>query len=336
MIRRFGQLQDGRPVEAITLQAGSLSATILNYGAILNDVRLAGVPYGLTLGSPDLAAYDHGPMDYFGALVGPVANRISGASAELDGERFQFEANEGPNTLHGGPKALHNALWQLAEHSESAVMLEVQLPDGAGGFPGNRHLRARYSIEAPARLRMDLWAKTDRATFLNLANHSYWNLDGTKTTEGHWLQVRADRYTTVDDHLIPTGVADVTGTAFDLRGGRVLRPSDSQRYDTNFCLSEGPAALRHVATLTGTSGISLRLSTTEAGLQVFDAAPIGSAPFIGHRGFVETGFCGIALEAQNWPDAPNRPEFPSSVLRPETLYHQTTQWQFSKPGDVMS
>jgi Galactose mutarotase and related enzymes len=326
----FGYLKDGRRVDAITLTAGDLSVTVLSYGAILNDVRLRGVPYGLTLGGTEIAAYENGPMDYFGAIVGPVANRISGARAELDGRELGFEANEGETLLHGGARGMHTELWKIAALSETSVTLTLSLPDGRGGFPGNRLITARYTVEAPATLRLELTATTDAPTLLNLANHSYWNLDGTPTTDGHWLQVFADRYTPVDDQLIPTGVLDVSGTGFDLSAGHVLRPSDTQRYDHNFCLSDGPGKMKPAAILRGTSGVTLRMETTEPGLQVFDAAPIGSGEMNGHRGVPEVGFCGIALEAQRWPDAPNRSDFPSVRLDPDETYRQETRWQFSR------
>lgn len=330
MIAPFGTTKAGRPVDLITLSAGDLTAKILTFGAILNDLRLKDVPYGLTLGSPDLAAYDGGPMGYFGALVGPVANRISGASATLDGQVLTFDANEGATTLHGGANGMHTEIWQIADHTDRSVTLTLTLPDGKGGFPGTRQITAQFEIDAPATLRLRLSATTDAPTFMNIANHSYWSLDGRATTEGHWLKLNADRYTPVDARLIPTGVCDVAGTGFDLREGRALRPSDAQRYDHNFCLSDQSGKMKQAAVLKGETGVTLVMETTEPGLQVFDAAPIGSGDFPGHRGVPEMGFCGVALEAQHWPDAPNQPAFPSVILRPGETYTQETLWRFSK------
>jgi aldose 1-epimerase len=330
MIAPFGTTKAGRPVDAITISAGDLTAKILTFGAILNDVRLQGVPYGLTLGSNDLAAYDRGPMDYFGTLVGPVANRISGASATLDGQVLTFDANEGETTLHGGTEGMHTEIWQIADHTDHSVTLTLTLSNGKGGFPGTRQITARYEVEAPTTLRLRLSATTDAPTFMNIANHSYWSLDGRATTEGHWLKLNADRYTPVDARLIPTGVCDVVGTGFDLREGRVLRPSDAQRYDHNFCLSDQPGEMKQAAVLKGETGVTLVMETTEPGLQVFDAAPIDSGTFPGHRDVPEVGFCGVALEAQRWPDAPNQPTFPSVILRPGETYAQETLWRFSK------
>lgn len=330
MKRLFGFRQDGQRIAAITLEAGDIAATILTHGAILNEVRLRGVPYSVTVGSPDLAAYDHAPMAQFGALVGPVANRISGAEATLDGVPLSFAANEGANLLHGGEDGLHRAVWQIAAFSQTSLTLTCALPDGKDGFPGNRFITARYSVEAPAQLRLEITASTDRPTLMNLANHSYWNLDGTETTDGHWLRIAADRYLPITDAYLPTRPQPVSGTHFDFREGREISPSDAQRLDHCFCLSDRTVARRPVATLKGRSGLMMTMETTAPGLQVFDGAPMGSGAFDGHRGVPEVGFCGVALEAQHWPDAPNRPEFPSVRLGPDETYRQDTLWRFSR------
>lgn len=330
MKTQFGTLKDGRVVEALTLTAGDLSVTLLTLGAILNDVRLKGVDYGLTLGSPKIEAYDGGPMNFFGALVGPVANRIAGARAELDGQELRFEANEGETVLHGGPNGIYAEIWEIAALSEDAATLTLDLPHGKGGFPGNRKISATFRVSAPASLSLEITATTDAPTLMNIANHSYWSLDGTATTEGHVLQIPADRYTPVDDKLIPTGVAPVEGTGFDLRAGRVLKPSDAQRYDHNFCLSDTVGEMKPAALLRGASGVELRMETTDPGLQLFDAAPISSGDIPGHRGVPEGAFCGLALEAQGWPDAPNHADFPSVRLDPGETYRQETRWHFSK------
>ncbi|MCA0042214.1 aldose epimerase family protein [Celeribacter litoreus] len=324
----FGKLSDGRAIHAVTITDGTLSATILTLGAILNDVRLTGVDHSLTIGSPTLAAYDNGPLKQFGALVGPVANRIAGATAPLDGETLHFPANEGTTCLHSGVAGLHSEVWEIGAQTPQSVTLTCDLPDGKDGFPGNRSITATFSIRAPATLHMEITATTDRTTLMNIANHSYWRLDPAKTTDGHKLQLSANRYLPVDTRLIPLEITPVDGTAFDFRDARIISPSDAQRLDHCFCLSDGSEPLRPVATLTGQSGLTLEMSTTEPGLQVFDAAPMGSGAFEGHEGWVETGFCGVALEAQHWPDAPNRPEFPSVRLGAGDTYHQHTSWRF--------
>jgi aldose 1-epimerase len=326
----FGTTQNGQPIQAITLTAGDLTATILTRGAVLQDVRLKDVPYSLTLGSDDAQAYD-GTLKYYGALVGPVANRLSKSEALLDGKVLKLQENEGTTSLHGGPDGMHADVWRVTDQTTNSATLALDLPDGKGGYPGNRTITARFTITAPAQLTLEISATTDALTLINIANHSYWNLDGTRSISGHVLTVPANRYTSIDALSIPTGVEPVEGTGFDLRAGAKIGLTEGQRIDHNFCLDGDEGTLKTAATLTGKSGVSLTIETTEIGLQVFDAAPISSGDFIGHTGAPYGAFCGVALEAQRWPDAPNQKGFPSCVLRPEDTYQQTTRWTFSRP-----
>lgn len=332
MRQTFGKTSDGRAVEAITLHAGDLSATILTLGATLQNVRLTGVPHALTLGAQDVAAYE-GPLTYFGALVGPVANRIANAQTTLNGETLTFGANEGPTTLHGGPDGIHTEIWTVETVSESAATFTLDLPDGKGGFPGNRRLRATFSVDAPAHLRLVVEMESDAETLVNIANHSYWNLDGHATIESATLTVPADHFTPVDDALIPTGVAEVAGTDFDFRKGRAMGPTQP-RVDHNLCLTTGDVGdgrtLRHACTLTGENGVSLRIDSTEPGLQVYDAGEQSSGEFNGLNGVPYGNFCGVALEPQRWPDGPNQTGFPDCTLRAGETYRQETVWSFSK------
>jgi aldose 1-epimerase len=287
------------------------------------------VDWPLTLGSHDLHAYE-GPLRYAGAVVGPVANRISGASARIGDTQFSFDANEnGMTTLHGGAAGLHARVWSVVEAELDLVVMELALPSGDGGFPGTRRFRAEYRIEPPASLKVTLSATTDAPTLINLANHSYWNLDGTPTTAGHRLTVAADRYTPVDAAGIPTGeVAPVAGTPFDLRRGVTL--DDRPLYDHNLCLAEAPRPLSRAARLQGRSGVTLDLETTEPGLQVYDGRFLDTAPDFGLTGRPYGAFAGVALEAQRWPDAPNRPGFPSLLLRPGETSVQVTRFTFAR------
>ena len=312
-LRRFGKTAAGQVVEAIDLAAGDLSVTILTYGAILQDVRLAGVTHALTLGSLWLSDYET-TMPYHGAIVGPVANRIAGARAQIGGQVFRLEANEGANTLHSGVTGTHRKLWRIEALEESRLKLALDLPDGEGGFPGSRKVRAVFEAEAPAVLRLTLTAMTDAPTWVNLANHSYWCLDGPGGWEGQRLSVDAERYLPVGTDMLPTGnVARVDGTVYDFRTQREVVPA-APPLDTCFCLAAGRRELTPVAVLEGRGGVRLDMATTEPGLQVFDGRP---------------GYRGIALEAQGWPDAPNRPGFPSVVLGPGEVYKQVTEWRFS-------
>jgi aldose 1-epimerase len=324
----FGTLPDGSKVRRLTLSAGELTVRVLTLGAILNDVRLGDGP-GLTLGSDRLEPY-LGPMAFFGAVVGPVANRIAGATVDIAGRTYPLIANEkGRTTLHGGPKGTHGRVWHVEAEAADRVTLTLDLPDDAEGYPGNRRLAATFRVLAPATLELALSATTDAPTLVNLANHSYWNL-GPADLAGHRLQVAADRYTPVDADLIPTGVAPVAGTGFDLRAGAPVGEGAATALDHNFCLADARGPLRFAARLTGPTGLAMTIETTEPGLQVYDARrqpPTGP----GHDGRSYGAYAGVALEAQCWPDAPHQASFPAVTLAPGEVYRQVTRWSFARP-----
>jgi aldose 1-epimerase len=325
-IQPFGTTSDGRSVQAITLAHGDLRATVLTWGAVLNDLRLAGVGHSLTLGSDQFAGYE-GRMGYFGAIVGPVANRIGGAQGRIGGQLYRFAANEPKAVLHGGLTGTQNQLWDIVDHGATHVTLGLTLPAGHGGFPGNRRLSARYGLETPDTLVLTLTGTTDAETLINLASHGYWNLDGSADIRGHHLRIAADTYLPTVDNL-PTGEVRPVSGAFDLRQGRVLDLSEG--YDHNFCLAPAPRPLAFAAELTGRSGIRLTLDTTEPGLQVYDGRTTDSTPIPGHAGHPYGPYAGIALEAQRWPDAPNHPGFPTITLTPGDTCTQVTRFRFSR------
>lgn len=329
-IRPFGTTADGKAVHIIHLKRGELAVSVLTLGAVLQDVRLAGAPWSLTLGSDRIAAYDRGPMAYNGAVVGPVANRIAGASAMLDGRRLRFDANEKHKTcLHGGSSGLATEVWQVADAGTAHLTLRAVLADGAGGFPGNRVIDAAFVLGGNAELTLTLSATTDAPTLMNLTNHSYWSLDGKATVAGHVLRVTADHYLAVDADLIPVGPPEpVAGTRFDLRQGRTFDLTEG--FDHNWCLAPARRPMSFAAELTGMSGVRMVVETTEPGLQIYDAARMVTAPHPGHAGQPYTAHAGIALETQGWPDAPNRPDFPSVRLEPGQAHAQVTRWSFSR------
>ncbi len=328
MIEDFGTTRTGRTAHRITLAGGRLTVHLLTLGAALQDLRLAGHPHSLTVGSRDLAAYE-GPMQHCGTIMGPVANRIAGARATVDGRLLQFDRNFlGRHTLHGGSAATHRKLWTLADHGPAHATLTLTLPDGEGGFPGSRRLGARFALDGPT-LRLTLDAETDAPTPMNLANHSYWNLGPQPTTAGHRLTVHAGRYLPSDAALIPTGeIADVTGTRFDYRSGRPVEAGAEGLVDTNFCLADARGPLRRAATLTGPGGLAMDMATTEPGLQVFDGHILGQPDCRTTDGAAPVPYAGLALEAQFWPDAPNHPDFPAITLRPGQPWRQVTTWTF--------
>ncbi len=327
-IRTFGATDDGTLVRAIRLAHRDLSAVILTRGAILHDVRLAGAPFPLTLGCGRLAAYE-GPFAFAGAIVGPVSNRIGGASAVIDGRTVLFEAGPSGATLHGGADGTHAQVWRIEEATASEVLLASDLPDGLGGFPGRRRIEARYALTGDATLTLALTATTDAPTLMSLANHSYWNLDGRSDISGHTVAVDADRYMPTTAERMPTGeVRGVAGTSFDLRAGaKPMTPG--LRLDTNYCLADAPRPLVRVATLTGQTGLRMTLETTEPGLQVYDGELNDSGNFPGHTGQPYRRWSGMALEPQRWPDAPNNPWAAQVALAPAETYAQTTRWSFA-------
>ena len=328
-IRPFGTTQDGRAVQAVQLHHGQLSVSVLTLGAILQDVRLAGAPWPLTLGSDQLAAYE-GPMQYNGAIVGPVANRVAGAKAPCNGASLQLEANEnGRTSLHGGFSGTHGQIWQIAAASADSLTLRLMLPDGLGGYPGNREINAEFVLSSDATLTLTLTATTDAPSLMNLANHSYWALDGRATVAGQTLQVAAPSYLPVDDDRIPTGVATpVSGTKFALTSPRLLQQTED--YDHNWCLASAPREMSFACRLTGQSGVRLTMKTTEPGLQIYDAGRMDTAPHLGLAGQPYGRHAGLALEAQRWPNAPHQPDFPSVALVPGQDFRQVTSWTFDR------
>ncbi|MBE3638499.1 aldose epimerase family protein [Mangrovicoccus algicola] len=328
----FGHRPDGREVKRIVISDGRLGAAILTQGAILQDVRLAGVDHGLAIGTDTLEPY-LSAMRSCGSLIGPVINRISGGATEIGGQRVEFERNQdGRHTRHSGEAGTQNALWQIAERDDVSVTLELNLPDGAGGFPGNRAVAARYALVAEGVLEMRVAVTTDRDTIVNFANHGYWNLDGSDTYDGHHLQVAADRACVMGPDSLVTGeIEPVAGGPLDFRAGRVLHPGRDPRLDVNLCLADQRRALTEILTLTGRSGVSMTVSTTEPGVQLYDAANFADGGAPGHDGRANPAFCGLAIEPQGWPDACNHPHFPSIRLAAGRSVEQVTQWRFEGP-----
>lgn len=329
MIRPFGTLH-GVAVDEVTLRAGSLEASILTYGATLRDLRLAGRP--LVLGLNCLDDYvTHGA--YFGALCGRYANRIAGGRFTLDGTPYQVTCNERSRThLHGGAIGFDKRIWTIDELTADSLLLSLVSPDGEEGYPGTVTLKARFSLLPSAVLSLSITAVTDAPTLVNIAHHSYFNLDGSADVLAHRLQIIGEDYLPVDGHGIPTGdIVPVAGTDFDFRN---LRPIvGPQTYDHNFCFAAGPRAEPQLAAVLegATSGVSMELWTTEPGLQFYDGSGLG-LPFAGLDGRRFGPHAGLCLEPQRWPDSPNRPEFAGARLAPGETYHQRTEFRFH-PGE---
>ncbi|MBO4255044.1 aldose epimerase family protein [Streptomyces griseorubiginosus] len=320
MSEHFGTLPDGTPVHRWTLERAGVRVRILSYGGIVQSVEIpdrTGHRANVVLGFADLDGYLGCPGPYFGALIGRYANRIAGARFPLDGVTYALEPNNAPNSLHGGEQGFDKRVWD-ALPVEHGVRLTRVSPHGEEGFPGRLEVSATYTLEADGSLRIGYEAVTDAPTIVNLTNHSYWNLAGSGSASGHELRIDASRYTPVDADLIPTGeLADVTGTRFDFRQARKV----GSGYDHNFLLVGGVTqSPREVAELHDpASGRVLTVTTTEPGLQLYTADHLPE-PF--------TPGDGVALETQHFPDSPNRPDFPSTVLRPGGVFRSETAYGF--------
>ncbi|MCF6445810.1 aldose epimerase family protein [Nereida sp. MMG025] len=312
-LTHFGTLPDGQEISKITLQSDDMTVGILTFGATLQSVVHACAPRNLTLGFNTIAPYLE-TGHFAGGIIGPVANRIAGAQASLGGSNHRFEANDTGNTLHSGAASWHLKNWHIADQGPGFVTLSLRSTAGDGGFRAAYHVTATYQLIGP-HLTLAIIARADAATWIAPAQHSYWNLSGADTIDEHTLSVAADHYLATDAQGIPTHRAPVKGTSFDLRRAS---PIAQRRLDHNFCLSDTRRTLTPAATLRSPEGLSLDIATTDVGLQVYDGGFLDVAGH-GPRSF-------IALEAQGWPNAMNRPDFPNTRLEPRQIFHQITRW----------
>ncbi|GCB49759.1 aldose epimerase family protein [Streptomyces sp. NL15-2K] len=317
----FATLSDGTPVHRWTLQRAGVRVRILSYGGIVQSAEVPdrdGRAGNVVLGFADLDGYLTHPEPYFGALIGRYANRIAGGRFPLDGLTYALALNNPPNSLHGGERGFDKRVWD-GEPVEHGVRLSRVSPHGEEGFPGRLEVSATYTLTDSGALRIAYEAVTDAPTVVNLTNHSYFNLGGSGNAGGHELRVAASRRTPVDADLIPTGdLEEVAGTRFDFREGRKVGAG----YDHNFVLDKGvtEAPVEVAELYDPASGRVLTVATTEPGLQLYTADHLGE-PFAPGDG--------IALETQHFPDSPNRPEFPSTVLRPGEVFRSETVYGFS-------
>ncbi|SRR5579883_611752 len=334
----FGKLPDGRPVQIYTLSTGRVSARITNYGGRLISLR---VPDGkgtadVVLGFDSLEGYIANPAPYFGALIGRYANRIGGARFALEGVDYRLDANDGKNSLHGGAHGFDKAIWSARELPGGGLELTYLSADGEGGYPGNLKVTATYRLTGANELRIDYSATTDKATVVNLTNHAYFNLKGSGNVLGHLLTINADRFTPVDAGLIPTGeLRSVASTPFDFRkataiGARIAQDDEQLKigrgYDHNWVLNG--AGLRTAARVEepGTGRV-LEVITTEPGLQFYSGNFLDGT-IKGRDGQVYAERSGFCLETQHFPDSPNKPNFPGTVLKPGAEFRSTTIYRF--------
>jgi aldose 1-epimerase len=340
--KAFGKTPAGESVDIFTLsRAKAPEVSIINFGGDIVSIKAPGRDgkiADVALGYSDLAGYV-GDTSYFGAIVGRYANRIAKGRFSLDGKAYELARNNGPNALHGGPTGFQKRVWTprvVSGPDGDSLELTYVSRDGEEGYPGTLTAKVVYSLGEDGGLKIDYTATTDAPTVVNLTNHSYFNLagEGEGTILDHEMQIEADAYTPVDATLIPTGeIRPVAGTAFDFRkptaiGARIDAADEQLKagggYDHNFVLRGEMGTLRLAARVVEPkSGRVLEVLTTEPGLQFYSGNFLdGRVTGKSGRPYVRRG--GFCLEAQHFPDSPNRPDFPSVVLRPGQTYRQTT------------
>jgi aldose 1-epimerase len=340
----YGTTPAGDPVDLFTLtNARGLELRTLTHGGIIASLCLPDRPgrmADVVLGHDSLEEY-LSDSSYFGAIIGRFANRIAGARFTVDGKPYRLAANDGPNHLHGGRTGFDRVVWHAAPFRTghaAGVALSYISPDGEEGYPGNLRARVRYALTDGNELVVDFRATTDQATPVNLTQHTCFNLNGAGDVLGHMLWINADLMTPVDEDLIPTGgVAAVAGGPFDFRtltaiGARIEADDEQLRrgrgYDHNFVLKREYPGLAHAAKVVEpTSGRTLDVYTTEPGLQFYSGNFIDGR-VIGKEGRVYGPRAGLCLETQHFPDSPNQPGFPSTLLQPGSRYRSRTVFAF--------
>ncbi|MBB3234111.1 aldose epimerase family protein [Phyllobacterium endophyticum] len=333
----FGHTPEGEAVHRITISGGGLTANVLTWGAVIQDLRLKGHEHPLVLGYRDFADYPaYSP--YLGATIGRSINRIRDGDLTIDGKTFELEKNfHGRHNIHGGSHGAGKRIWNVVAIGPDYATLTVQLGDGEMGFPGNLTITCTYMLETKGTLVVRLDAVTDKPTICNLAHHSYFNLDDGGATEAldHHVRIDAQAYLPTDDDLLPDGrVMPVAGTTHDFREYRPVRHEAGGKqvvYDNNFCLASQRRPLCHAASVRGAhSGIEMNVSTTEPGVQFYAANTLGGKPPIGLTGKTYDNYAGLCFEAQIWPDSTHFPYFPQAILRPDEVYSQMTKYSFKK------
>jgi aldose 1-epimerase len=338
----FNETLNGEKVSLHFLNnKNNIEVAITNYGArivalIVPDKN--NQPTDVVVGFDSMQGYLNSTETYHGAIVGRYANRIARGKFSLNGKAYQLAINNPPNHLHGGPKGFNNQVWKVEEVRQNSITLSYLSKDGEENYPGNLNVSVTYRISDNNEIMIDYKATTDQATVLNITAHPFFNLNGqgTGTIENHLLQINADNYTPVDETVIPTGVVTVANTPFDFRNpktiGRNINDENEQLkfgagYDHNFVLNG--QGLRTAGVATGDkSGITMETITDQPGMQLYTGNWMKGNNTIkyGLKDNSREAFC---LETQHYPDSPNRPEFPSTVLNPGEVFRSTTVYKFS-------
>lgn len=340
----FQQTIDDKPVNLYLLSSQNIKVAITNYGARVVSIIVPGKDGRLTdvsIGYDKLLPYTEGGDTYFGAIVGRYGNRIAKGKFTLDGKQYSLATNNGANHLHGGNKGFSRVVWDADQPNDSTLILHYLSKDGEEGYPGNLNVKVVYTVTNNS-LKIDYEAMTDKKTIVNLTNHTYFNLngEGSGAIDGHLLMINAENFTPVDSTLIPTGeIKTVAGTPFDFRtrtpiGQRINDTANEQiksggGYDHNFILIKGDTTMMKAAEVIGDkSGIVMNVYTSEPGLQFYSGNFMKGEHILknGKKDDYRTAFC---LETQHYPDSPNHPGFPSTVLDVNGIYKTSTAYVFS-------
>jgi aldose 1-epimerase len=332
--RPFGVFK-GEEVILYTIENSQISCDIMNYGATVTSIRIPdknGITRDIVLGFDNFDMYltDH---PCIGVTIGRYANRIKDGSFVIDGKTYTLTQNEKGNTLHSGENGFDVSVWELIRGNETSITLAHFDKDGNDGFPGNLTTVLTISVEENS-IKFEYKAETDFPTHVSFTNHSYFNLngEGSGTILDHIYSVNSTRYTEVDEELIPTGkLLDTKDSFYDLREQKSLRSKMQQfpgmDYDINYDLGNDGVLKKAATAYSETSGIMLELETTEPGLQFCSGSHI--KPITGKSGVIYQKYNGFCVEPQHFPDSPNNPHFPSTLLRPNETYRHKTVLSFS-------
>ncbi|GGK61658.1 aldose epimerase family protein [Rufibacter glacialis] len=340
----FQKTIDGKQTDLFMLKnKNNLQVAITNYGGRVVSLLVpdkTGELTDVSIGFDNVEDYAEGADTYFGATIGRYGNRIAKGKFTLDGKEYTLATNNNENHLHGGNKGFSRVVWAAKQVDDKTLELTYLAKDMEEGYPGNLNVKVTYTLTDENELKVSYQATTDKATVVNLTNHTFFNLNGEGSGDvlGHQLQINADRYNPVDATLIPTGIESVANTPFDFRQSTAIgaRIKDQHQqltygngYDHNYVLNGDGKDMKLAATVTGDkSGITMEIRTQEPGIQLYSGNFMESGHTLktGSKDDFRTAFC---LETQHFPDSPNQPAFPSTVLRPGQTYSTTTVHTFS-------
>jgi len=335
----FGNYYNAPVTEYTLTNSSGMQASILNYGGTITKLMVPdrnGKMGDVVLGFETFGGYMQKKDPYIGALVGRYANRIANAKFTMDGKTYKLAPNNFGNSLHGGNVGFDKVIWNTEKIGDSSLKLTYQSKDGEEGYPGNLNIQVIYILGADNSLKIDYTATTDQATPVNLTNHSYFNLSAGKdsTVLDHVLKLDADKYTPVNDQLIPTGqIANVKGTPLDFTTPKAIGKdigSVKGGFDHNWILNKKGNEIQEAATVYDPgSGRYMEVLTTQPGIQFYSGNFLNGDLQLTKEGQIYIPHSGLCLETQHYPDSPNEPSFPNTILRPGETYKQTTVYKFS-------